>query len=184
MIPSSTPAATPTPTPKPQPIQATPSPQAVPSLPPGPSQPQPPQADAAPVDDSDKTLLDLEKEYQTTKDASRREELLGLIEATSDPEVFDVYSRLMLTEKDPNLLLLMLNTYPALDGNMKVRMAVYTVLVGATQKPDVREAAMTALEQVQELPAVAVWQLLTMDGNPEIRERAKSAIETIRALQQ
>jgi hypothetical protein len=138
------------------------------------------------VVDAPSDPAEIAKEYRATTDVERRGEFIDALWNLDSPAAVEVLRQLFLTERDVEVKV---DIVAGLSDSKKpeTREGRFGLVVSAMaqgQPKDVRELAAQMLVDFDDPRAVGLLQQFTQDADPDMREAAKEALETRRAVEQ
>jgi hypothetical protein len=128
-----------------------------------------------------KPLPVLEKEYAATTDREARLDLIMDISENSSADAVKALTRLFELETDTDLRVDLLDTLLGIDGFKDEKLIMLTLGARQGLPPDVRQAAIDGLIDLDDQRVVPILNGLLNDPDPEIREGAQDALEMIQA---
>jgi hypothetical protein len=143
-------------------------------------QPESPEIDKA----SDPAAL--AKEYRATADVDKRGELVEALWSLDTPAAVNTLRQLFLTEPEVDVKV---DILAGLADSKKAetregRFGLVVTALAPGQPKDIRELAAQMLVDFDDPRAVGLLQQYTQDADPDMREAAKEALETRRAVEQ
>ena len=129
---------------------------------------------------------DLMKEFRTATEPDRRGEVVEALWSLDTPAAVETIRQLFLTEREADVKMDMI---VGLSDSKKpeTREARFGLVVAAlapAQPKDIRELAAQMLIDFDDPRAVGLLQQFTQDSDPDMREAAKEALETRKAVEQ
>ena len=98
--------------------------------------------------------------------------------------IFFIWVLLILTpDRLAQLKLEILSTVDAIEGQTEPKLALIAVALRTTQPADVRQAAIENLTGIDDRRAIATWQTLLNDRDPEVAETAREQILRLQELE-
>lgn len=135
------------------------------------------------TDPNSTSPLQLARRYVSTKDPSKRDDLLNEILQSDSRESTKALALLVPRENDIERKLTMLQALQNMGGEIDDKLHAYSGSMVLGFPYIIREAAMKGLELINDPKAIPVWQILLTDPNPEFRDRAKNMIEQLKNVQ-
>ncbi len=123
----------------------------------------------------------LERDYTKTSDANDRIEIIYQLADIGDAGALRALGRLFLAETNPELKSEIISAVDDVDGLVEARLAIYAIALRPNQPDDVRQAAVDALENLEDARAIPTWRTLLNDRDAGIRDTAKAQIEALQA---
>jgi HEAT repeat protein len=129
---------------------------------------------------------EIAKEFRATTEPDRRGELVETLWSLETPAAVETIRQLFLTEREVDVKIDMI---AGLSDSKKpeTRQARFGLAVAALapgQPKDIRELAAQMLIDLDDPRAVGLLQQFSQDSDPDVREAAKEALETRRAVEQ
>jgi hypothetical protein len=133
-----------------------------------------PLAHASPGDPrpSPRKFSGLESDYLAAQEFETRVGLIYKIARGKPNEAAEALDRLFLLENDPELKALILSALGDVEGEIEVKLRVLRKALTIEQAPDVRHAAAAEMEWLDDRRTLPLWQQLTADPDPQIRDLA------------
>jgi HEAT repeat protein len=128
----------------------------------------------------------LAQAYRTTAEPDRRGELVDTLWSLDSPAAVETIRQLFLTEKEVDVKMDMIaglsdSKKPA---TREARFGLVVTALAPGQPKDIRELAAQMLIEFDDPRAVGLLQQFSQDADPDMREAAKEALETRRAVEQ
>ena len=117
--------------------------------------------------------------YRAATDANERSRVLAALDELEPAERVRVVAALLPTEKNPELLVQMLDTLQAVEGQDAGKLPLVLAAARADRPLAVRVAAADVLETVTAPDARAAWSAFAADAAPDLRERARAALDRL-----
>jgi hypothetical protein len=122
------------------------------------------------------------RDYCATPDSAARRELISDLSTVPAQEAVPVVAELVELEGDVDLRVILLDALDVFDGEVPAKLLILSNLLGHRGLPDeVHEAALDALQNIQDARAIPVWEQLLKDPDPEQREVAREMIAMLRS---
>jgi HEAT repeat protein len=122
----------------------------------------------------------LQRGYFATMDADRRMEIITGLQQMSVPEAIQAVAQIIRGETDPDLKTQLISVYSDSEATPEQKLATFAPLILPGQPDEVREAALNALDEVDDPRAIPVLQGLLNDPNEDYRQMAADAIERLK----
>ena len=145
--------------------------------------PAPVEAQPAPPEEEPRTAAQLQADYLRTADTGERIEAIYRLGETAPAEAARTFLRLFQVEAAEQLKLEILSTVDAIEGQTEPKLALIAVALRTTQPADVRQAAIENLTGIDDRRAIATWQTLLNDRDPEVAETAREQILRLQELE-
>jgi HEAT repeat protein len=138
------------------------------------------------VEDVPSDPAEIAKEFRAATDVDRKGELVEALWSLDSPAAVETLRQLFLTERDQDVKIDMI---AGISDSKKpeTREGRFGLVVSALapgQPKDVRELAAQMLVDFDDPRAIGLLQQFAQDADPEMREAAKEALETRRAMEQ
>jgi hypothetical protein len=119
--------------------------------------------------------------YRAKPSASDRLELIAQLHFAAPAQAVSVVGQLLAFEKDVDLRVQLLDTLDVFEGETPAKLELLAGLVAERGLvEDVREAALDALQNIQDGRAISVWEKLLVDPDEETRTLAREMIALLR----
>jgi hypothetical protein len=139
-----------------------------------------PGADESPA----QTAGSLRQKFLNTQDSNERGAILQALGELDNAEAIAVLGFLFQNEQDEELKLDMLATLEQMEVPNAPKMPIIAAALRPEQPQSVREEAIDVLAELDEPGALQMLQSLMADPNPEIRDAAKDALESVMETKQ
>jgi hypothetical protein len=145
---------------------------------------QPPQLPpaATPVRLETPPVTVLEGNYAANADVDSRLEIMSQLSDKSTPEAVRALGRLFRIETDSFLKTELLGRIADAPFEVETKLVVFREALAATQPPDIRQAAVAELDNLDDTRALTIWQSLQNDPDEGFRDRAADALERFRIM--
>ena len=117
--------------------------------------------------------------YRSASGAAERSQILAALDELEPPDRVRVIATLLPGERSPELLVQMLDTLQAVEGEDAGKLPLVLAAARANRPLAVRVAAADVLETVTAPNARAAWSAFAADREPELRERARTALDRL-----
>ena len=128
------------------------------------------------------SLAELEAGYASRSDVGGKMEMITKITDVGGSSAVTAMGRLFQMEKDPAIRVEILSSLYDIDEQDEAKVGLLSVAVNSAQPQEVREEAISALEDVEPKLALPILRSLSNDSNEDIRDAAKDAIELLEAI--
>jgi hypothetical protein len=131
-------------------------------------------------DDTPQGALSQLSRYFATNDADERAEIITTLQGMTVPEAAQTISRIIPSESDPDLKAQLIGVLADAEASVELKLNTFAPLVREGQQADVRQAAIDALDQIDDPQAIPIWQSLLNDKDEEIRASAEDALSRLK----
>ncbi|MGB8166099.1 MAG: hypothetical protein WCF18_01315 [Chthoniobacteraceae bacterium] len=141
----------------------------------------PPMKETA--EDTPLTAPQLQAAYLAAKEFPDKVEVIYDLGNLDTADAIYTLMRLFEAEGDPDLKQEMIDATERMEEQLPAKLAFLAIALQPSQPAEIRDTAVGLLLTIEDRRAIAIWQLLLKDADPERREMAQERIEDLQQLE-
>lgn len=145
--------------------------------------PVPAEVSLTPTEEEPRSAAQLQADYLRTTDTGERIEAIYRLGEAAPAEAAQAFLQLFQIEAEEQLKLEILSSADSIEGQTEPKLALISVALRRPQPADVRQAAIENLTGIDDRRAIATWQTLLNDRDPEVAETAREQILRLQELE-